>query len=129
MIVKANSAADKEMLLANKSFIERFCNPGELTIDTEVTLPNEVMSAIVKGAEIFLPLQGLVNVEEEIARLEKELDKWQSEINRAKGKLGNEKFVSNAPDAVVQAERDKQAEYEKRYEAVQEQISKLQELE
>ncbi len=129
MIVKANSAADKEMLLANKSFIERFCNPGELTIDTEVTLPNEVMSAIVKGAEIFLPLQGLVNVAEEIARLEKELDKWQSEINRAKGKLGNEKFVSNAPDAVVQAERDKQAEYEKRYEAVQEQISKLQELE
>ena len=128
MIVKANTEADKEMLTANKSFIVRFCNPGELTIDTEVDVPNEVMSAIVKGAEVFLPLQGLVNVEEEIARLEKELDKWQSEINRAKGKLGNEKFVSNAPDAVVQAERDKQAEYEKRYHAVEDQIVKLHEL-
>lgn len=128
MIVKVNSEADKEMLTANKSFIVRFCNPGELTIDTEVDVPNEVMSAIVKGAEVFLPLQGLVNVEEEIARLEKELDKWQSEINRAKGKLGNEKFVSNAPDAVVQAERDKQVEYEKRYQAVQDQIAKLHEL-
>ena len=128
MIVKANSEKDKEMLLANKSFIVRFCNPDELTIDTEVDVPNEVMSAIVKGAEVFLPLQGLVNVEEEITRLEKELDKWQSEINRAKGKLNNEKFVSNAPDAVVQAERDKQAEYEKRYQAVQDQITKLQDL-
>lgn len=128
MIVKANSEANKEMLLANKSFIVRFCNPGELTIDTTVEVPNEVMSAIVKGAEIFLPLQGLVNVEEEIVRLEKELAKWQGEINRAKGKLGNEKFVSNAPDAVVQAERDKQVEYENRYQAVQEQISKLHDL-
>ena len=51
-----------------------------------------------------------------------------NEINRAKGKLNNEKFVSNAPDAVVQAERDKQAEYEKRHQAVQEQIAKLHEL-
>lgn len=128
MIVKANTEADKEMLIANKSFIERFCNPGELTIDTTVDVPNEVKSAIVKGAEIFLPLQGLVNVEEEIVRLEKELEKWQSEINRAKGKLSNEKFVANAPDKLVEAERDKQVEYENRYAAVEDQIEKLKQL-
>lgn len=128
MIIKANTDNDKEVLQANKSFIERFCNPEELTIDTTVTVPDEVMSAVIKGAEIYLPLQGLVNVGEEIARLEKELDKWQSEIKRAKGKLSNEKFVSNAPDAIVQAERDKLSEYENRYQAVEEQIAKLNQL-
>lgn len=128
IIVKANGETEKEVLETNKSFIERFCNPGELVIDTEVTVPDEVMTAVVKGAEIFLPLQGLVNVEEEIARLEKELEKWQSEINRAKGKLSNEKFVENAPEQVVQAERNKQTEYENRHQAVLDQIAKLNQL-
>lgn len=128
LIIKATGEMEKDVLLTNKSFIERFCNPGELTIDTTVSTPDEVKTAVIKGAELFLPLEGLVNVEEEINRLEKELEKWTSEINRAKGKLKNEKFVANAPEALVQAERDKQTEYEKRYTAVEEQIEKLKQL-
>lgn len=128
MIVKASSSEEKEVLERNRSFIERFCNPETFIIDTEVTIPTEVMSAVIKGAEIFLPLEGLVNIQEEIARLETELEKWQSEINRAAGKLKNENFVKNAPEHVVQEERDKETEYRKRYAAVQEQIAKLNNL-
>ena len=128
MIIKTNSQKEKSVMLKNKSFIERFCHPSSLVIDTEVTVPNEVMSAVIKGAELYLPLQGLVNIEEEISRLNKELEKWQSEINRAAGKLKNEKFVNNAPEHVVQEERDKEAEYKKRYQSVKDQIDKLKEL-
>ncbi|MDN6195062.1 MAG: valine--tRNA ligase [Atopostipes suicloacalis] len=128
MMIKTDSEAEKDVILENRSFVERFCNPATLKIDTEMNVPDEVISAVIKGAEIYLPLQGLVNVEEEIARLNKELEKWQSEINRAAGKLKNEKFVNNAPEEVVQEERDKEAEYKKRYESVKEQIEKLENL-
>lgn len=128
MIIKANSDQEKQMLIANKSFIERFCNTEELLIDTEVSVPNEVMSAVIKGADLYLPLEGLVDIKEEIARLEKELEKWSSEIKRAQGKLSNERFVNNAPEDVVQAERDKEEEYKNRYKSVEEQIEKLHNL-
>ncbi len=128
MIIKASSSVEKEVLLANQSFIERFCNPATLTIDTEVTVPSEAMSAVIKGADLFLPLEGLVDIQEEISRLNKELEKWASEIKRAAGKLQNERFVQNAPEHVVQEERDKEAEYKKRYASVEEQISKLEKL-
>lgn len=128
MIVKANSDQEKQMLIANKSFIERFCNTEELLIDTEVSVPNEVMSAVIKGADLYLPLEGLVDIKEEIARLEKELEKWSSEIKRAQGKLSNERFVNNAPEDVVQAERDKEEEYKNRYKSVEKQIEKLHNL-
>jgi valyl-tRNA synthetase len=128
MLIEADNEALKDMFTRNKSFIARFCNTDELTIDTDVDVPEEVMTAVISGAEVYLPLEGLVNIEEEIARLEKELEKWQSEIKRAQGKLSNEKFVENAPEDVVQAERDKAVEYEKRYTSVEEQIETLKNL-
>ena len=76
-----------------------------------------------------MPLQGLVGIKEELSRLEKELEKWQSEIKRAQGKLSNKRFVDNAPEDVVQTERDKEAEYQNRYKAVEDQIEKLKNLE
>ncbi len=129
LMIQANTEEIKEVLQANRSFIERFCNPNELIIDTAVDVPNEVMTAVVQGAELFLPLQGLVDIKEEITRLEKELEKWNAEIKRAQGKLSNERFVDNAPEAVVQAERDKEEEYKNRYQAVEDQIEKLKNLE
>lgn len=128
MIIKTSSKVEKDVLLENKSFIERFCHPNSLVIDTEVTVPDEAMSAVLKGLELYLPLEGLVNIEEEILRLNEELKKWQSEIDRAAGKLANEKFVDNAPEQVVQEERDKEEEYKKRYESVKDQINKLEKL-
>ena len=88
--------------------MERFCNPEELVISREIEAPELAMSAVLTGAELFLPLAGLINIEEEIARLEKELDKWTKEVKRVQGKLSNERFVSNAPDEVVEAERAKE---------------------
>jgi len=83
------------------------------------------MSAVLTGAEIFLPLAGLINIEEEIKRLEKELAKWTDEVKRVQGKLGNERFVANAPEEVVEAERAKEKDYLDKQAAVTERIRSL----
>jgi valyl-tRNA synthetase len=59
------------------------------------------------GADLYIPLAGLIDLGEERARLERELDRARSELARARGKLANEAFVTRAPADVVQAERDK----------------------
>jgi len=61
----------------------------------------------VDGADLFVPLVGLIDLDEERARLGRELDRARSELARAEGKLANERFVARAPADVVQAERDK----------------------
>ncbi|API89175.1 valine--tRNA ligase [Marinilactibacillus sp. 15R] len=125
ILVKAKSEQEKEILINNRSFIERFCNPENLTIDTEIIVPDEVKTSVITGAEIFLPLAGLVDFDEEISRLEKELEKWAQEIKRVEGKLSNQKFVQNAPAKVVEEERNKEQEYHQRYSSVSDQLEKL----
>lgn len=125
ILIKAKGQEEKDFLVQNRSFLERFCNPADLQIDTELTIPDEVKSAVVSGAEIYLPLDGLVDIGEEIQRLEKEKEKWEKEIDRVEKKLANEKFVQNAPDNIVEEERQKGVDYRERFNAVTKQIEKL----
>lgn len=125
LLIKTNDPKIDQFLTENTSYIERFCNPEELTISSDIVAPDLAMSAVLTGAEIFLPLAGLINIEEEISRLEKELAKWTSEVKRVQGKLGNERFVSNAPEEVVEAERAKEKDYLEKQAAVTERIQSL----
>jgi len=125
LLIKTNDQTIEKFLKDNTSYIERFCNPETLTISSDVESPETAMSAVITGAEIYLPLAGLINLEEEIIRLEKELDKWSKEVKRVEGKLANKKFVENAPDAVVEAEKAKQGEYLEKQASVTERIKVL----
>ena len=75
-----------------------------------------------------LPLADLLNVEEELARLDKELAKWQKELDMVGKKLSNERFVANAKPEVVQEERDKQADYQAKYNATVARIDDMKKL-
>lgn len=124
--LKANDEGLATLLAENKDYIERFCNPSELKISSEESdIQGEVMSVVLKNVEISLPLAGLINKDEEISRLEKELTKLQSEIDRVEKKLSNEKFVSSAPEAVVNKEREKGEAYKEQYRTVEEKIANL----
>src|SRR5690606_9168930 len=111
MFVNAKDDGIKASLLANKHYLERFCNPSELTIDTGMTPPEKAMSAVLSGAEVYLPLEGLINKEEELNRLQKEWEKWNKEVELVQKKLSNEKFVNNAPEQIVAKEREKEKDY------------------
>ena len=111
LLIQTHDSAIEHFLLENKNYIERFCNPEELVISSTIEAPEMAMSAILTGATIYLPLADLINIEEEIERLNKELAKWTQEVKRVQGKLSNERFVSNAPDEVVAQERAKEADY------------------
>ncbi|MER2037470.1 MAG: valine--tRNA ligase [Solibacillus sp.] len=125
MTILAKDASVAAVLEVNKGYIEKFCNPETLTIGADLEAPAQAMSAVVSGAEIFMPLAGLINVEEEIARLEKELEKWAKEVKLVSGKLSNERFVAKAPEALVAAEREKLADYEAKYATVEKRIAEL----
>lgn len=125
LYISAKDATTVTVLEANKAYLEKFCNPESLTIGEGLEAPGQSMTAVVTGAELFLPLVGLINLEEEIARLEKELEKWAKEVKLVTGKLSNEKFVSKAPEALVNAEREKLADYESKHAVV---LKRLEEL-
>ena len=83
------------------------------------------VSFIVKNVEYYLPLGDLVDVEEEIARMEKELEYSHGFMKSVTKKLSNERFVNNAPDAVVDAEKKKLADAEAKIKTLEEQIASL----
>ncbi|TVP92407.1 valine--tRNA ligase [Alkalibacterium sp.] len=128
LLIKAKSEKEQSFLSENQSYITRFCNPDQLTIETEIDTPNEVKTAVVKGAEIFIPLAGLVDIGEEIERLKKEEEKWLNEIKRVEKKLSNEKFVANAPESIVEEERQKGMQYKENYQSVKNQLNKMSKL-
>ena len=68
-------------------------------------------AVLASGVEIFLPLEGLVDLDQERARLQKEIDRLDGQLIGVRKKLANENFVTRAPDEVVQKERDKEATF------------------
>ncbi|RUX23534.1 valine--tRNA ligase, partial [Mesorhizobium sp. M2A.F.Ca.ET.042.01.1.1] len=89
--------------------IKRLARVGDIAL---VDAPPKGSAQIVLNeATISLPLGSLIDLQAEAARLQKELAKVTEEIARLHKKLSNEKFVANAPEEVVEAEREKLAEY------------------
>jgi len=125
LLIKTSDPKVEGFLKENTHYIERFCNPEELVIDAQIEAPETAMSAVITGAEVYLPLEGLINLDEEIIRLEKELDKWTKEVKLVQGKLSNERFVANAPEAVVAGEKAKEKDYLEKQAAVKDRIATL----
>lgn len=128
ILIKTSDSKLDAFFNDNVNYIKRFTNPEHLEIAADVEVPDLVMSSIITGAEIYLPLADLLNVEEELARLEKELAKWQKELDMVGKKLSNERFVANAKPEVVQKERDKQADYQAKYDATVVRIDEMKKL-
>ena len=83
------------------------------------------VSAMVRTSKIFIVLEGLVNVEEEIAKLESELKYYRGFLESVRRKLSNEKFVNGAPEAVVANERKKEADALQKIESIESSLKSL----
>ncbi len=123
--IKAKDDVTLTRLTKNKAYIERFCNPSELVIATTASTIEKTMTATVTGAELSLPLEGLIDLDKEIERLEKELDKLNKEVERVDKKLNNPGFVAKAPEHVLNEEKKKQQDYIEKRDAVKARIDEL----
>ncbi len=128
ILIKANDSTIVEELNKNKYYLERFCNPKTLEISTDIQVPEQAKTSVVTGAEIFFPLEGLIDINAEIEKLKAELKKWNEEVERVQKKLANENFVSKAPEHIVQEEREKEKEYVEKQQMVQERLQELQNM-
>ncbi len=88
----------------------------------------DAVSIVVPGAAVYLPLEDLVDFEQERERLAKEEEKLTKEIARAKGMLSNEKFLSKAPEKKVQEEKEKLEKYTQMLAQVQERMAGLKKI-
>ena len=107
LLLQNGSAEDKARLDSNRTFLSKLASLASITwLNPNDEAP---MSAtqLVGEMQVLVPMAGLIDKDAELGRLKKEMDKLQKEIGRVEGKLGNEKFVSNAPDAVITKEKEK----------------------
>jgi valyl-tRNA synthetase len=118
--------AKAEILEEGREYIENLARIKELKIGgDELERPDKVSTSIVKEVEVILPLEGMIDLEKEIERMEKEIEDMDFEIERAEGKLNNEGFVNNAPQDLVEGEKEKLKEYKEKKEKLIERKKEL----
>ncbi|MDX1658639.1 MAG: valine--tRNA ligase [Nitriliruptorales bacterium] len=117
-----------ELLDRQRELVTSLAGLSELEFVDAVADDAGVAKIVFGAGEAYVELAGLIDVEAELARLEKELGKAQDDLERSQGKLANDAFVENAPDEVVQQERDRSSELERVIREVQEQMGALREL-
>ncbi len=122
IIVTDNAAAFEK----GEAFICKLAYAAEVTVSTEAPASTEGMVSVVTGsARMFMPMADLVDFEKERARINKELANAEKQLAGQNAKLANENFVSRAPEAVVNAEREKKAKLEALIENLKESLKQL----
>ena len=123
--LEAKSQEVCDILNSAKPYLLKFTNPNELVITTDkANLENQVV-VVLNDLTIYIPTNDLVDIEEVIKKLEGELKKLEGELLRSNNMLNNPNFVNKAPEAKIQAERDKKAMYEEKYNEVKAHLASI----
>ncbi len=93
-------------------YIKKLARVDEIKVDAQVNKPKASASSVLKQCEIYVPLEGLIDLEVEKNRLEKEITRLESALTGINKKLSNDKFINNAAPEVVEKERSKKHDWE-----------------
>ena len=127
-LLKNVSDEDARRLDAAKAFLDKLSKLETVTILKDGEEAPASATALVGEMEILIPMAGLIDKDAELARITKAMEKIEKDVSRTRGKLGNEKFVSNAPEAVIEKERAKLEEGEKALAKLKEQFETIKAL-
>ncbi len=106
-IIAVSSAETMVALEDTRERIMGLSNTKPLGLAMGGARPKQALAAVIDGAEVFLPLEGLIDIAKEIERLQKELDQAGGELERVAGRLSNDEFLRKAPQAVIEKESEK----------------------
>ncbi|MFD1393016.1 valine--tRNA ligase [Lacticaseibacillus jixianensis] len=125
LIVRLQDPRLEAVFTANRDFIDRFVHLKDLTVGENIEAPALAASAVTTGATIYVPLKELIDLDEEIAKLQKDAKKLEQEITRADKKLSNQGFLAKAPAAVVAEQKSKLADFQTKLTATNARIKEL----
>ena len=109
-----------------KKTYQNLISASEVDVQSDKAgIGEDAVSVVIPGAVVYMPLEDLVDMEKEKERLLKEEERLKKELARSHGMLNNEKFVSKAPAAKIQEEKDKLAKYEQMMATVQERLAQM----
>ncbi len=128
VILQGASAADRQRVESQTLLLQRVGRVESVDILADSAEPPASATALLGDMRLLVPMKGLIDVDAERARLMKQHDKVTIELKKSTGKLGNDKFVNNAPPEVVTQERERVQEFERTIEQLNEQLGKLDEL-
>jgi valyl-tRNA synthetase len=116
-------------LRSNEAFLRRLAKLGDIRYQPDGERPRGAALAVIEGAEVHVPLAGLVNLQEETKRLEKEIGKTTNELAGVQRKLGDPKFIERAPEEVVEKDRDRAAQLEEKRQSLERSLERLRQIE
>jgi len=119
---------DLTFLSAQRAYLRVLARVGSADFRPVGDGPKGAVTAVVGGTEIYLPLDDLVNFDEEHARLLKEIGKVEEEFSRVHKKLTNNEFIAKAKQEVIEKERDKARQFEEKIRALRVSLDKLEEI-
>ena len=126
IFIVAEDAALRDSFELTKEAYANLAGASEVMVQQDKTgIGEDAVSVVIPGATLYLPLEDLVDFEKEKGRLLKEQARLEKELARSKGMLSNEKFLSKAPEAKVQEEKEKLAGYEQMMEQVKERLAQM----
>jgi valyl-tRNA synthetase len=128
VLLQHASQDDRERAGRHASLIQRVGRVESVDVLADGDEPPAAATALLGELRLLVPMKGVIDVDAERARLDKQKQKVAADLAKTKAKLGNENFVNNAPPAVVAQERDREAEFGKVLAQLDEQIEKLAEL-
>ncbi|MBU5307101.1 valine--tRNA ligase [Clostridioides mangenotii] len=117
----------KEAFELGKNYFMTLASASKVEITGEKSqIPEDAVSIVNDGGEMFIPLAELVDFEKEIERLSKEKGNIEKEIKRVNGKLSNQGFLSKAPQSLVDEEKSKKEKFEEMLKSVEDRLNNLQ---
>jgi valyl-tRNA synthetase len=114
-----------ELIKENIYYIKAMLKTNLLELGTDIKKPAHSATGVLEGVEIFIPLKDIINIPEEIARLEKRLNRTKNKLNTIFKKINNEDFLSKAPEEVIKKERKNADELKDIYQKLENNLKTL----
>jgi valyl-tRNA synthetase len=125
VMVKVDHKNLAKILEDNKDHIINLGKVEDFKIRMRIKKPDHAASAVIKDAEIFVPLEGLIDLEQERLRLEKELSKVTAFLDKTNKKLSNEDFLKRAPKNIIEKEKTKREDYQRMVEKLSKNLEEV----